>query len=307
MAALSKCVAKFGLVDPKPSNGPWKAYFLQRRAAIARVKDRAQEGWDEEYYSQSEAVHSAVQDVLKCTGLSKAERKVIQNGILLLCDGVEGDSDSRVRSANVLSRIYSPTTPTAVDVFIDYWYRTRQYGVEFKCDLYYRVHNPVESTNIDVSNTPKGRDQMYRFRPLVQLNLAEMPLGPRWCAIKEGTFLSASEARMLHRVLFGTPTETSPGLADKVSMREMLRLLFASVGIAVYVASDAANEKDCDRATGGSSELRWEGIEGYARWLGRNIRKVADCAPMPRDGEDSDIANVEFEGSDEEEDPEEDR
>lgn len=201
----------------------------------------------------------------------------------------------QIRNAGILSRIYSPTNPAAVDVYIEYHYRTRYSSVEFFCNLYYRVHNPVAGPELDLS-TPEGRRKMHRFRPLVQMGLADMPPGRRWHAVNERTFgISASQARTLHRVLFGTATKK--GLAGKISVRETLRLLFASVGITLHVAEQTKGDDDRDKIEGG--ELGWEGIEDSARWLGRNIRSVADCPPMKRDAEDSDdgFANDEYDDS----------
>ncbi|KAJ7148071.1 hypothetical protein C8R43DRAFT_1129224 [Mycena crocata] len=302
MASLSKCVAEFGLVDPKYLEDPWKMYFTQRQAAVARAKRieklKAEQDIEELneymiYYSHSGFVDSAVRDVLECTSLDDSERKVVRDGIFLLRDGVERDEDNHVPSADVMSRIYSPTTPTAVDVYMDYWHKARQYGVEFTWNVYYRVHNPVERPDIDVSDRPDETEEMFGFRPVAEMDLEDVPKDRHWRVITKGKFIPISEARMIHSVLFGVPTEASPGLAAKVSMREMLWLLFASVGIALHVASDPTNKKDREAVDTGT-EVRWVGLSPYARWLGRNIRRVGECAPMPRDGEDSDVPDVEY-------------
>jgi hypothetical protein len=193
----------------------------------------------------------------------------------------------QVASAEVLSRIYSPTNPAAVDVYLEYHYRTRYSSVEFFCNIYYRVQSSITDSKLKFS-TPQGSRKMNGFHPLLQMGLADMPPGRRWRAIEERTFgISASQARVLHRVLFGESSSSEPtALAEKVSMREMLRLMLASVGISFYAASDPDDEGDADAFSMG--ELRWEGIEGSERWMGRNIRSVAGCAPMSRDGEESD-------------------
>ncbi|KAJ6614237.1 hypothetical protein B0H10DRAFT_2436103 [Mycena sp. CBHHK59/15] len=297
---LAKCIADFGLVNPESSES-WAAYFAQRHAAASHVGEALGDSDDEESDEESdddrpaiyEMSDSAVDDVLGCTDLDDAESKTIHDGIFLLSEDVEDDGDMNIRSAEVLSRIYSPTNPAAVDVYIEYHHRTRYSSVEFFCNMYFRVHNPVAGAQLDLS-TPEGRRKMHRFRPLLQMGLADMPPGPRWRAVNERTFsISASQARTLHRVLFGKASKK--GLANKISVREMLRLLLASVGIALYVATDPKDEGDLDKVESG--DMCWEGIEGSARWLGRNIRSVADCAPMKRDAEDSDdgFANEEYE------------
>ncbi|KAJ7148072.1 hypothetical protein C8R43DRAFT_952696 [Mycena crocata] len=287
MDSLSKCTEEFGLVDPQPFDS-WAAYFSQRQAAKKYASRDPADSDDEDQYVHWKAVDSAVDDVLKCTDLNAAERKIIQEGIFPLDDNVGSDGDICVRSAEVLSRIHSPTMPTAVDVQMRYWSRSRMNSVEFFCDVYYRAHNPVASAGLDISEKPEGRDMTYSFRPLALMNLADRPPGARWRRINERTFeISAVQARTLHRVLFGMPTETAPGLAGKISVREMLRLLFASVGVVLHVSSNAT-DKNGDNVKGGG-ELRWEGIQDNARWLARNIRRVAGCAPMPRDEEESEM------------------
>ncbi|KAJ7484158.1 hypothetical protein FB451DRAFT_1435247 [Mycena latifolia] len=289
---LARCIEEFALVDAKPSES-WAAYFAQRQAAASRV-DRALDARDDEYPLEIYGmVDSAVGNVLASTDLEDAESKAVRDAIFVLGEtGVEDvDGDKCIYSAKVLSRIYFPMNPAAVDVCIEYYYRTRHQSVDFYCDVYYRVHNPVAGTELDLS-WPEGLDKMHGFHPLAEMGLADMPPGPRWHGIKEHTFgISAAQARRLHRALFGTVSKK--GLAGKISVRETLRLLFASVGVALYVATDPEDEDDCDKVKHGA--LKWEGIEPNARWLGCNIRRVADCAPMSRDAEESDVEIVEYE------------
>ncbi|KAJ7148067.1 hypothetical protein C8R43DRAFT_1236964 [Mycena crocata] len=314
MDDLSECIAEFELVDPKPSDA-WAAYLAQRRAAraaISHVKESLgnaddEENSDDESDTQSavsdadrpaiyEMVDSAVGDVLACTDLDETEWKIVQDGIFILTEDMQDDGDMNIRTAEVLSRIYSPTTPAAVDVCITYHHRTRYSSVEFYCNIYYRTHNPVAGTELDV-HTPEGRRKMHGFRLLLEMGLADAPPGRHRRPINERKFnISASQARTLHRVLFGKPTKKAPGLAAKVSVREMLCLLLASVGVSLHVAS-AADKDDRDKIES-SGELTWEGMEDSARWLGRNIRRVAECPPLSKDAEDSDdgFANDDNEG-----------
>ncbi|KAJ6512396.1 hypothetical protein C8R45DRAFT_1206543 [Mycena sanguinolenta] len=83
-------------------------------------------------------------------------------------------------------------------------------------------------------------------------------------AREERTFdLTQAHARTLHRILFGGSAAEPAGLDTQIDVREMLELLLANAGISFH----------------------WEGTEGSARWMGRHIRSVAGCAPMPRDNE----------------------
>ncbi|KAF7324370.1 hypothetical protein MVEN_02646600 [Mycena venus] len=184
-----------------------------------------------------------------------------------------------VASAELLSRIYSPTNPAAVDVYLEYHYRTRYHSVEFFCNVYYCAQPSITETKLTLS-TPRG---------------------------------PSAQARSLHRMLFGeasasgseSDSTTGLGLAEKISVREMIELFLASVGISFYTAFDPDDEDDVDSFKMGG--LRWEGLDGSARWLGRNIRSVSGCAPMNDDNKDSDKEEGDYdededEYSDEDED-----
>lgn len=143
-------------------------------------------------------------------------------------------------------------------MFLTYHHRTRYSSVEFHCEVYYRVHDVLTGSELDVRE-PEGPRKMYGFRPLLNIGLG---------ANKRTFNISASQARTLHRVLFGN----NLGLANKVGVREMMRLLLASVGIALAMGTNPKNDKI------ETQEIGWEGLEDLdARWLGQNIRRVAGC------------------------------
>ncbi|KAF8173027.1 hypothetical protein K438DRAFT_1981217 [Mycena galopus ATCC 62051] len=232
----------------------------------------------------------AVDRVLDCLALGDGEPSVHDCVVPLLADLVD-DGWGNVASAELLSRVYSPTNTAAVDVYLEYHYRTHYQSVEFFCNVYYRAQPSITEKKLTLS-TPRGPSKMNGFRPLLQMGLADMPPGRRWRAIEERTFdLSQVQARSLHRVLFGeasasaSGSESDPskglGLAKTISVREMIELLLASVGISFYT-------------------LRWEGLDGSARWLGRNIRSVSGCAPMNDDNKDSDEENGDYDEDEDE-------
>ncbi|KAJ6599767.1 hypothetical protein DFH09DRAFT_1128759 [Mycena vulgaris] len=279
---LERCIAEFHLIDPKPSPA-WGAYFAQRQAADKHLEGDLAGCAGEDLPAIYDKIETAVEDVLACTDLDDAE-PALHDCIVPLSADLGDDGWGNVSNADVLSRIYSPTNPAAVDVYLEYHYRTRYSSVEFHCNVFYRVHASITDANLNIT-MPSGPRKMNGFRPLLQMGLADMPPGKRWRAIDERTFdISEAQARTMHRVLFGEASDSEPSaLAGKISVREMLRLLLASVGIAFYAASDLDDETDEDDFEMG--ELRWEGIEGAERWLGRNIRRVAGCEPMKGDGE----------------------
>ncbi|KAF7351866.1 hypothetical protein MVEN_01148100 [Mycena venus] len=298
--ALEKCVAEFHLIDVKPSTA-WDAYLVQRRAADKSVEDDLKEFEGEDRPAVYEKIEEAIDDVVSNIDLGDAAPSV-HDCIVPLSVDLADDGWGNVSSAEVLSRIYSLTNPAAIDVFLEYHYRTRYSSVEFYCNIYYRAHPSITDPEL-VLSTPQGPRKMNGFRSLLEMGLADMPPGRRWRAIEERTFdLSQAQARTLHRILFGEAADSdaeSAGLGGQIDVREMIELLLASVGISFYVAFDPDDEEDVDAFTMG--ELRWEGIEGSERWLGQHIRSVAGCAPMPRDDEESDK-----EENDDDEDDEDD-
>ncbi|KAJ7761175.1 hypothetical protein DFH07DRAFT_771505 [Mycena maculata] len=285
--ALEKCVAEFHLTDVKPSTA-WNAYLVQRRAADKSVEDDLKEFEGEDRPTVYEKIEKAIDDVVSCIDLGDAA-PAVHDCIVPLSVNLVDDGWGNVSSAEILSRIYSPTNPAAIDISLEYHYRTRYSSVEFYCNIYYRAHPSITDPKL-VLSTPQGLHKMNGFRPLLEMGLADMPPGRRWRAIEERTFdLSQAQARTLYRILFGEAADSDAepaGLGGKIDVREMIELLLANVGISFYVAFDPDDEEDVDAFTMG--ELRWEGIEGSERWMGRHIRSVAGCAPMPRDDEESD-------------------
>ncbi|KAJ7677187.1 hypothetical protein B0H17DRAFT_1207236 [Mycena rosella] len=269
---LERCVAEFHLIDPKPSEA-WGACLAQRKAADKHLEDGLAEHAGEDRPEIYKKIEAAVDDVLACTDLDDAE-DAVHDCIVPLSPELIDDGWGNVSGADVLSRIYSPTNPAAVDVYLEYHYRTRYSSVEFHYNVYYRVHASIANAQLSLT-TPRGPRKMNGFRPFMQMGLADVPAGKRWRAIEERT------------------------------VRETLRLVLASVGISFSAASDPEDEDDEDAFEMG--QLRWEGLEGSERWLGRNIRRVAGCDPMARDGEESaEEEDFEEEDDSDEEDDDED-
>ncbi|KAJ7760850.1 hypothetical protein DFH07DRAFT_815999 [Mycena maculata] len=271
---LAKCVAEFHLINPDATSA-WSAYLAQRKAADTRV-ERNLAGYEgEDRPLIYEKIEEAVDDVLACTNLEELDVgdavASVHDCVVPLSANLADDGWGNVSSAEILSRIYSPSSPAAVDVYLEYHYRTRYESVEFYCNVYYRIHASITDTKLDLS-TPRGPRKMNGFRSFFEMGLADVPPGRRWRAIDKRTFgVSDAQVRTLHRTLFGR-------LEEKIDPQATLRLLLASVGISFFVASGSGDVDDGDCFEMG--ELRWEGIEGNERWLGRNIRRVARSAAM---------------------------
>ncbi|KAJ7670732.1 hypothetical protein DFH06DRAFT_1125025 [Mycena polygramma] len=249
---LAKCVATYVLVKPQPSEVAWGAYLAQRDATATREEDAPHDS--PVYFAAAFSVAIVLDGIV----LQEEEEDAIRTGTYIVSQNVVEDGDTSIRSADVLSRIYSPTNPAAVDVYIEYHHRTRYSSVEFICNIYYRAHNPLSGVELD-TREPEGTRKMHGFRPLLLM------------AGKKRTFnISAAQVRTLHRVLFGKASAKNPTLANKIGARDMLRLLLASVGISLSLPTNARG----DRVERGQ-EMEWAGLEDDGRWLGKNIRRLA--------------------------------
>ncbi|KAJ6481330.1 hypothetical protein C8R47DRAFT_1135412 [Mycena vitilis] len=284
---MDRCIAEYRLVDAQPSPA-WDAYLVQRRAADKAVADNLKAAEGEDRPVGYEMIEHAVDELLDIIDLDGAEPCIHDCVVPLFLD-IADDGWGNVASAAILSRIYSPTNPGAVDVYLEYHYRTRYESVEFMCNVFYRAHPLIEDRKLDL-NMPRMPARMNGFRSLFRMGLKDVRPGRRWRAIDKRMFdLTTPQARMLHRVLFGEASSSSPegaehkstSLADKMGVPEMVQLLLASVGIAFYPASDPLAKDDGDAFMEGA--LRWEGIDGSERWLGSHVRSVARCVAMGRD------------------------
>lgn len=140
--------------------------------------------------------------------------------------------------------------------------------------------------------------------------------------------MSAGQVASLHRVLFGEASSAAVNtaaakgegedgaeegprpVADIIGKREMLMLLLASVGISFYAAENPKDKHDVDEYQNESGDLRWEGLEGSEKWLGRQIRSVVvsggTADVIPDVGGEDDEDEWEDEDEDEDEDDEDD-
>ncbi|KAJ7148095.1 hypothetical protein C8R43DRAFT_1069157 [Mycena crocata] len=282
-SALAKCIAEFHLIAPDTS-AAWGPYLAQRRAADEHVEADLAGYQGEDRPAIYEKIEAALDEVLACTNLDEDAEAAVHDCIVPLLADLSDDGWGNVSNAEVLSRIYSPTKPAAVDVYLEYHYRTRYSSVEFHCNMYYRTHAAITDAKLDLTQ-PRGSGKMNGFRTFFEMGLADVPPRRRWRAIDERDFgVLEPQARALHRILFGEPAGAE-SLAEQVSVRETLRLLLASVGIGFYAAENDEDSVNLDGFL--MADLRWEGLDGSERWLGRNLRRVAGCAPLKEDGVDS--------------------
>ncbi|KAK0240392.1 BAR-domain-containing protein [Armillaria nabsnona] len=123
---------------------------------------------------------------------------------------------------------------------------------------------------------------MNGFKSLVSLGLADVPPGRRWRRIDEREWnLSAEQLEDLHGLLYGTGSD---GVAEKISRVALVRLLLGSVGFVLDVAEHNGDKDDQIQV----ADLRWEGTDNSARWLGSNIRRICDISALEQDDHDTD-------------------
>ncbi|KAF7348722.1 hypothetical protein MVEN_01391100 [Mycena venus] len=247
------CVAKYGLMNAKPSE-TWTAYLAQREAAANRsASEQLLAGSDDGCHS--EMVDFAVDNLLDSLKLEDQKEKVLQDGIYILSQDVIVGGDMTVRSAEVLSRIYSPNNPSAVDVYLSYYDRTRDSSVEFHCDIYYLMHDTFTGMEFIVRE-PEGPGKMHGFQPLLHIDLLPQ---------KHEFNITKSQTQALFMVLFANESIRRCMIPPDA----MMRLMLASVGIAMSMGRGPENDSF------ESDEIRWDGLEDNAHWLGKNVRRVS--------------------------------
>lgn len=176
-----------------------------------------------------------------------------------------------------MTRIYSPTKPSAVDVYFTYHHITRSESVEFDCRLMYRIHDPVSSKELDIPQPDIAPRPGYKDWKLVfELGLADLPPGPKWRPVDQTLWgLKEAEVSQLHTALFDSEDRSPVKEIDKV---DTIRLLMATVGIPLGVAR---HEDEDDRQDPTEiATIQWE-IDHYD-WIALNIRKVCGV-PLKKD------------------------
>ncbi|KAG6837580.1 hypothetical protein H0H93_006994 [Arthromyces matolae] len=242
---LEKAKAEFHLIEPQPSSD-WKTYVAERQKDSSHVLKSLAQSSGEDLPFIYDKIEEAIDNAISFTDL----------------DPTEAD----IRGAEIFSRIYSPYRTGAVDVYLDYWYRTRYESVEFFCTVWYRpystVSQPLKRTVPQSEKKPNG------FKKLFQMGLKDMPPGRRWRAVEERTFdILEFDVSGLHRILFGEqlqePTEAGynkDALSERFGKADMIELMLASVGISFRAARDKEEIDSYDMG-----DMTWEGLRGSDR------------------------------------------
>ncbi|KAF8062503.1 hypothetical protein FPV67DRAFT_1672965 [Lyophyllum atratum] len=300
--------AEFHLINPEPS-AHWGTYLAQRKANSEQLKEAFFSYKESSLPLIYETIEDAIHEVLSSTDLRTEMEDVLHDCVIPLSPEVSDDGDCNIRTAEILTRIYSPTCPSAVDVYLDYHHRSLDSSVEFHCNIYYREHREVSK---DLDRTiPQGALRHNGFKPMLQIRLADIPPGPGWRAVIERSFdISPFEVASLHWLLFGQPSgvhranlaaERSPEsdsesdlpLHARISAIHMMELLLASVGVGFTTAREDGNED-----TFSMGEMEWTGLKGHERWFGRNLRRVCDVNGLEGDDKDSEDEGMDVDDDD---------
>ncbi|KAH8100025.1 hypothetical protein BXZ70DRAFT_200352 [Cristinia sonorae] len=284
---MEKAQATFHLLGVKDSLS-WEKYFAQRTRADSTIKGILDQYSGEELDPLLEQIRTSFSNVVGDTLIPEEQQHVIVDGLVPFRFETE-DGWGDVIDADVMTRIYSPTKPSSVDVYWAYHHRTRWESVEFDCRLMYRVHDPVPSSDLGLprgGTAPRvGREGWKLF---FELGLADLPPGRRWKPIDQMEWgLKEADAKRIHEALFDTEERSPLKTVDKVAT---MRMLLAAAGIPFGVArtEDGDDGQDPERI----ATVRWE--LDHDEWIALNIRKACgvslqrDANYKPRSADDDD-------------------
>ncbi|GJE96589.1 hypothetical protein PsYK624_127880 [Phanerochaete sordida] len=262
---MEKAKAEYHLIDPVDAP-EWETYYAQRKAADVALGKTLDD--IDEIETVVEQIKECVQDIVGEFELEENEQFAIADCVYPRSLDIVDSGDLEPRTATILTRIYSPTRPAAVDVWFHYHHRTRWESVEFTCSLLFRVVNPLtEAALPPIPDPVDSRGRVARgWTRMFWMALDDCPPGRRWYAksLREWG-MRAAHVNRVHAALFGGGRAAAA--VDKV---DAVRLLLASVGIAFYVAREDGedDEQNIDR----DKSITWECFED--KWIGLNIREA---------------------------------
>lgn len=202
--------------------------------------------------------------------------------------------DSRLwqpRTVSTLTRVYSPTKPTYIDVHFTYHCRSRYYEIEWYYKLGFKIYTRPAAGDYhpDLKTFERGSFEGAHssngWRPIAYGFYDDTgEYGRNWKRIEQANFkLGQEDVLDIHEALWGT-LEDLPDDADKSKeekrRRELVnsvRILLAAVGIDYEVA--------CKDNEGDDSGRVWM-LEGLSdRWFARGIRRA--CGFQLKDDPDA--------------------
>lgn len=299
--------------EDRDSQAAWRRYMAYRLLAEERAEkimkkltEPFREDQDDQVLQQ---VRNSITGVLKdCTELTEFEQESIADGVLPLSMLAEVD-ELNMERMEIISRVHSPTRPTAIDIHWEYNHRSYSNHVKFNCRFLYRILDPMSSPHASVDDTVKSTPKPNKdgWKLLFEISLEPLQPGKYWrpvYATKWG--LSSGDADDIYTALFGSGSlneddeeedeDDWPSYVDDVNT---IRLLLAAGGVFLHIAR-LDDDEDGDRQDR-MANFQWN-FEQEA-WIGKNIR--AACGEsLQRDAafKEKTYARPDYDDEDSEED-----
>ncbi|PCH42283.1 hypothetical protein WOLCODRAFT_152313 [Wolfiporia cocos MD-104 SS10] len=270
-----RAAAFFNLLSPVASDA-WPVYIQQRTHAEAMLRKRLDQYAGEPLDPLLVQIRAGVEAVLASTKLAPSEQAAVADGVIPLhLELIEaGESTEVMGDAEVLTRIYSPTSPAAIDVHFAYRRAAGAHTTDYALRVMYRVYTPLARPAMERRDfSPRAGQNGWQalFALGICDTIDERGYDDTECDNAWGP--SPAEVQRLHRMLFG---EGAP--ASKVGTVEMVRLLMAAVGLPFHVKSEGGGGDEQDD----KSHIRW--AINDCEWLGWSVR-AACGVPLRADAE----------------------
>ncbi|KAF8974288.1 hypothetical protein BDZ97DRAFT_1772827 [Flammula alnicola] len=305
--AFEKAKILFTLQDPEPANErAWELYTANRQGAsgfrgMKGLKeprerdgdededdddedDEDEEDSDEWHYGDDDNkfVLKGIQSVMaRLEDEMDFEDEVLQSSYKVLsCDALFEEEDEP-RTVKTLTRIYSPTKPTYVDVHFDYHCRSRMNSIEWYYKLGFKIYTRLGVSDYHPASLTRFERGSFEsayssdgWRPIAYGFFDDMgEYGRHWKRVERSEFkLGHDDILDVYEALCG-PLEDLPDDADEATRdgrrRELVnivRLLLGAVGIDYRIACTDDGRDDARRP------YMLEGLSD--RWVARETRKA---------------------------------
>ncbi|CCL98171.1 uncharacterized protein FIBRA_00165 [Fibroporia radiculosa] len=267
-----RATALFNLIRPHES-ASWEAYIRQRTHADSILRATLDKYTGIPLHPLLVQIHDGVKSTLSSTSLRLDEQSAVADGVVPLYFNVVESDDTRPTTlfseAEVLTRIYSPTTSAAVDVHLKYVDETPKDRTDYSFRVIYRIHAPVIRTAVAQHETyPAVGQNGWLLLFELELDAKSVPenkWGPRPADVKK-----------LHESLLGPPHEEPNALVNAMDVGDTMFLLLAAVGMSASIPTSKEAVKNISLA---SETGLWKVCDSH--WLGRSIRRA--CGSTTQD------------------------
>ncbi|KZT07661.1 uncharacterized protein LAESUDRAFT_742775 [Laetiporus sulphureus 93-53] len=132
--------------DPRARAPPaWSVYIHQRTHAVKILRRALDEHAGIPLDPLLVQIRAGIEAALETTGLSPTEQSAVADGVVPLYVNLEDDMDMCVLhgDAEILTRIYSPSTPAAIDMHLSYHRASSMFRTEYDFNVIYRIHSEL--------------------------------------------------------------------------------------------------------------------------------------------------------------------